>query len=60
MFYYNVTFAADWGWIGTTISGPDEETAIDNARDYLHAEAGIPWEVICMMPHTEAEYAGEA
>ena len=60
MYYYNVTFVADWGWVGTTISAPDEDTAIDNARDYLHSEAGIPWEVICTMPHIETECFQEA
>lgn len=53
---YNVTFAADWWWIGTTVAAPSEDEAIDIARDHLHAEAGIPWEVICTMPHVDAEY----
>ena len=60
MYHYNVTFADDWGWIGTTITAPDDDTAIENARDHLHAEAGIPWEVIYTMPHVETEYIGEA
>lgn len=55
---YNVTFAADWGWIGTTMTAPTEDEAIESARDYLHAEAGIPWDVICTMPHVEGEYVG--
>lgn len=55
---YNVTFAADWGWIGTTMNAPDEDEAVESARDYLHAEAGIPWDVMCTMPHIEAEYVG--
>lgn len=55
---YNVTFVADWGWIGTTMTAPTEDEAIESARDYLHAEAGIPWDVICTMPHVEGEYVG--
>ena len=60
MYHYNVTFAGDWGWIGATVAAPDEDTAIDNARDHIHYESGIAWEVICTMPHAEAEYVGEA
>lgn len=56
---YNVTFAGDWGWIGTTVVANDDEDAIDAARYYLNDQSGIPWEVICMMPHVEAEYVGE-
>ena len=55
---YNVTFAADWGWIGATVTAASEDEAIDRARDCLHAEAGIPWGVICTMPHVEGEYVG--
>ena len=55
---YNVTFAADWGWIGATVVAEGTDEAIDRAREHLHAEAGIPWDVICTMPHVEAEYVG--
>jgi hypothetical protein len=55
---YNVTFAADWGWIGATVVAEGTDEAIDRARKHLHAEAGIPWDVICTMPHVEAEYVG--
>ena len=55
---YNVTFAGDWGWIGTTILARDEDDAIEHAKNRLYMESMIPWEVISTMPHVEAEYIG--
>ena len=56
---YNVTFAGDHFWIGTTVEADDEDTAIDFARDQIHQESGIQWHTICTMPHVEADYIGE-
>ena len=57
MALYNVTFAGDWGWIGTTVGFcQDEVEAEDKARERLILEAEIPSQVICIMPHVEVEY----
>ena len=59
MAIYNVTFAGDWGWIGTTVDlCQDEDEAEDKAREWLILEAEIPSQVICIMPHVEVEYLG--
>lgn len=56
--YYNVTFTADWGSLVITVFATDGESAVDVARDRAHHDGDIPWDVICMMPHVEVEYAG--
>lgn len=57
---YNVEFAGDHFWIGTTVAADDDETAIDAARDQIHLEANVPWEILSTLPHVDAEYTGEA
>ena len=57
---YNVEFAGDDFWIGTTVTAHDEDEAIDNARDHIVYTSQVPIEVISQMPHVEAEYQGEA
>ena len=56
---YNVEFAGDHFWIGTTIIATDKDSAIDTARDHIAHTSQIPFEVISQMPHVEAEYVGE-
>jgi hypothetical protein len=59
MAFYNVTFASDWGWIGTTVGFcQNGEEAEEKAREWLIFEAEIPSQVICIMPHVEVEYLG--
>lgn len=60
MFLYNVEFAGDHFWIGTTVTAEDERTAIDVARDHIHQESGMQWHVLSTLPHVEADYQGEA
>ena len=57
---YNVEFAGDHFWIGTTVNANDEDSAIDAARDHIVYESAIPVEIISLMPHVEADYQGVA
>lgn len=57
---YNVEFAGDHFWIGTTVTATDEDTAIDYARDQIHQESGIQWDTLRTLPHAEADYIGVA
>lgn len=59
-YWYNVEFAGDHFWIGTTITAEDEDSAIDAARDHIVYTSAIPIEVLHAMPHVEADYQGEA
>lgn len=60
MFIYNVEFAGDHFWIGTTVIATDEDSAIDAARDHIFHETEMSWNVLCTIPHVEADYQGEA
>lgn len=57
---WNVTFAGDHFWVGATVPGYTEQMAENVARDQIHLEAGIPWEIISTLPHVEVEYLGLA
>ena len=55
---FEVTFVADWGLVGTDVNATDDDHAVEVAREYLHREGGIPWDVLCLMPHVEVEHLG--
>ena len=60
LYLWNVTFAGDHFWVGATVPGTTELMAENVARDQIHLEGGIPWEIISTLPHIEVEYLGEA
>ena len=57
---WNVTFAGDHFWIGTTVPGYTEQMAENVARDQIHLEGDIPWDVISRLREVEVEYLGLA
>ncbi len=52
---WNVTFAGDHFWVGATVPGTSETMAENIARDQIHLEGGIPWEIISSLPLTDVE-----
>jgi hypothetical protein len=57
---WNVTFVGDHFWVGATVPGTSELMAENVARDQIHLESGIPWEIISTLPHVEVEQLQEA
>ena len=55
--YYNVTFTSDWASVITTVSAPNGEAAIENARDQLSQNSDLPWNP-SNWKHVEVEYVG--
>lgn len=43
---YNIEFVGDHFWVGTSVMADDVDTAIMYARDQIHQEAGIQWDVL--------------
>ena len=58
MYLYNVEFAGDHFWVGTTVEAETEDNAIEIARDQIHQESQIQWHILSTMPHVEADYQG--
>ena len=52
---WNVTFAGDHFWVGATVPAYTEQMAENVARDQIHLEADIPWQIISTLPHVEVE-----
>ena len=52
---WNVTFAGDHFWVGATVPGYTEQMAENVARDQIHLEADIPWQIISTLPYVEVE-----
>lgn len=52
---WNVTFAGDHFWIGATVPGYTEQMAENIARDQIHLEGGVPWDVISTIPQVQVE-----